>query len=322
MTDTPDYYISGPMRGHFRYNFDAFFEAEKKLAAEGYTCINPARLDMEEARIQGRPTPYDLPDDYDWDQWPEWLDKTATMGRDRGGVELCKGIYMLPIWEQSLGACDEYHHAKFLGKEIRYHEEPKPEPGSAEWRKRRPVWSGVLNYFPDAVVALQNLRREELLREEKGWVRPHNHHSLAYYLGHHLPLVGQRNENPFGNTCAHRHSAHLANLTLHLLQKEIEEAGEALDMPEDRNSYMPVFHDFPDALMEVAHASWVGNEQHNPGEPLHWSRHKSSDHIDCAVRHLIEAGKIDSDGVRHSAKAAWRALAVLQLEIESERKEG
>lgn len=77
---------------------------------------------------------------------------------------------------------------------------------------------------------------------------------------------------------------------------------------------------FPDALAAVAHVSKVGNEQHNPGQPLHWSRDKSADHVDCLVRHVVERGKIDVDGERHSAKAAWRALALLQLEIEAARQ--
>lgn len=76
---------------------------------------------------------------------------------------------------------------------------------------------------------------------------------------------------------------------------------------------------FPDALMEVAYCSWVGNEQHNPGEPLHWAKEKSTDEPDALLRHLKDRGTIDSDGVRHSAKVAWRALAMLQREIESER---
>ena len=75
---------------------------------------------------------------------------------------------------------------------------------------------------------------------------------------------------------------------------------------------------FPDALMEVAHVSYVGNEQHNPGEPLHWDRSKSTDESDALLRHLKDRGKLDSDGVRHSAKVAWRALALLQKEIEAE----
>ena len=75
---------------------------------------------------------------------------------------------------------------------------------------------------------------------------------------------------------------------------------------------------FPDALMAVAHCSKVGNDQHNPGQPLHWAKEKSTDEADALVRHLMERGKIDTDGVRHSAKVAWRALALLQREIEAE----
>lgn len=74
---------------------------------------------------------------------------------------------------------------------------------------------------------------------------------------------------------------------------------------------------FPDAIAEIARVSLAGNEQHNPGEPLHWAREKSTDQADCIARHLIERGTIDSDGMRHSAKMAWRALALLQLEIEA-----
>jgi len=76
---------------------------------------------------------------------------------------------------------------------------------------------------------------------------------------------------------------------------------------------------FPDALIAVAEVSRVGNEQHNPGEPLHWARGKSMDQADTILRHMVERGRIDSDGVRHSAKVAWRALAQLQLEIEASR---
>ena len=38
--------------------------------------------------------------------------------------------------------------------------------------------------------------------------------------------------------------------------------------------------------------------------------------LDAMLRHAMDVGKIDSDGVRHSAKVAWRALAHLQKEIE------
>jgi hypothetical protein len=76
---------------------------------------------------------------------------------------------------------------------------------------------------------------------------------------------------------------------------------------------------FPDALAEVAELSRIGNDQHNAGQPLHWSKHKSSDHGDCLLRHQIDRGTRDTDKVRHSTKVAWRSLAQLQIEIEAER---
>lgn len=73
---------------------------------------------------------------------------------------------------------------------------------------------------------------------------------------------------------------------------------------------------FPLALAEVARLSLIGNRQHNGDEPLHWARGKSTDHADTILRHLVDRGTIDTDGVRHSTKAAWRALAMLQQELE------
>jgi hypothetical protein len=95
----------------------------------------------------------------------------------------------------------------------------------------------------------------------------------------------------------------------------------------DRKDY-PVFSGvlkyFPLAIMEVAKISKMGNDKHNPGEPLHWDRSKSTDELDALSRHLIDvamgednpAKKFDSDGALHSARVAWRALANLQKELE------
>lgn len=76
---------------------------------------------------------------------------------------------------------------------------------------------------------------------------------------------------------------------------------------------------FPDALVAVSNVSWKGNEQHNPGEPLHWAREKSTDEADTMIRHFLQRGSLDTDGIRHTAKMAWRALALLQKELENER---
>ena len=77
---------------------------------------------------------------------------------------------------------------------------------------------------------------------------------------------------------------------------------------------------FPDAIVAVAHISYRGNQQHNPDKPLHWDRSKSGDEADTLMRHFLQRGTLDTDGVRHSAKLAWRALALLQTEIETASK--
>lgn len=75
---------------------------------------------------------------------------------------------------------------------------------------------------------------------------------------------------------------------------------------------------FPRAIMAVAHCSWVGNEQHNPGEPLHWAKGKSPDQPDAMMRHLIDhamGNPVDDDNIQHLAKVAWRAMANLEVAL-------
>lgn len=86
--------------------------------------------------------------------------------------------------------------------------------------------------------------------------------------------------------------------------------------------YSGVIKYFPDAIEEVARVSKIGNDQHNPGQPLHWARDKSRDQLDALTRHLTDHAKgntLDTDGMRHLAKVAWRALAQLQLDLENEK---
>ncbi len=79
---------------------------------------------------------------------------------------------------------------------------------------------------------------------------------------------------------------------------------------------------FPDAMAAVAELSRIANEKHNPGMPMHWSKDKSTDHADCLIRHFMQRGTWDTvEGVAilHSTEMAWRAMAILQLEIEASR---
>lgn len=87
--------------------------------------------------------------------------------------------------------------------------------------------------------------------------------------------------------------------------------------------YSGVLSYFPDAILAVANVSFVGNEQHNKGEPLHWDRSKSQDEPDALMRHLIDhaSGNIyDTDGTLHLAKVAWRSLSLLQKYLEEDKK--
>ena len=80
---------------------------------------------------------------------------------------------------------------------------------------------------------------------------------------------------------------------------------------------------FPRALKGVANCSFVGNEQHNPGEKLYWNRTKSQDNADAMVRHLIDhtLDPVDhDDGVDHLAKVCWRALATYEKYLEDLEK--
>jgi len=82
------------------------------------------------------------------------------------------------------------------------------------------------------------------------------------------------------------------------------------------------FEYFPDAYLAEVQVAVAGNEQHNPGQPLHWAREKSKDQMNTALRHIWDYGtgtKKDTDGQWHLAKAIWRLKAQLQLDIEAER---
>jgi hypothetical protein len=85
---------------------------------------------------------------------------------------------------------------------------------------------------------------------------------------------------------------------------------------------------FPDALACVAWISRVGNDQHNPGEPLHWAKEKSADELDALTRHVldhlkgapVDAALSELGELAHLSQAAWRALAALQRACDAKRK--
>lgn len=92
-------------------------------------------------------------------------------------------------------------------------------------------------------------------------------------------------------------------------------------------TYLTQYH--PNALVEVAKVAVAGNEQHNPGEPLHWAKGKSMDQLNTAMRHQFDHGMgnvydvddpyrgPDGNPILHLAKATWRLLSEIELLCEA-----
>lgn len=101
----------------------------------------------------------------------------------------------------------------------------------------------------------------------------------------------------------------------------------------------PIFHFlvryFPKALAEITKVCVAGNVQHNPElDPtnINWSRDKSIDQLNTAMRHMMDhatVGPRDEEleavqeiiggNTYHLAKAAWRIMAELELQIEKDQ---
>ena len=84
--------------------------------------------------------------------------------------------------------------------------------------------------------------------------------------------------------------------------------GEDADKRKAFPLYRGLFKYFPNALAAVAKRSHDGCIQHEH-DGIYWDRNKSNDDKDALVRHILEE---DWDAV------AWRALAVLQKELEDD----
>ena len=101
------------------------------------------------------------------------------------------------------------------------------------------------------------------------------------------------------------------------------ECDASLTSPAPQDEKWPVitgcYDFFPDALEYVARVSYKATAQHHPDAEMHWDRSKSRDHVNSLGRHLIDRGSLDTDGLRHTGKVAWRALAMLQVELEGAR---
>lgn len=199
-------YIAGPMRGYPNFNFPAFFEAAELLTEQGYEVFNPAARDNErhgEDISKNNPTGSEevaaaqhgfslreaLRDDMIW----------ISMNAD--------AIYLLDGWEKSKGATAEKALAEALGGkvEVMYQSVPlssRPEQqgerdpngldakvaGAKLDAGKSPVFRGVIDYFPRAVIAVGGLSYYGANKYSwKGWEQvPEGFGRYSDALGRHL----------------------------------------------------------------------------------------------------------------------------------------
>lgn len=94
-------YISGAITGTTDY-MERFAKAEECLKEQGYTVINPAKVNAN------------LPEDTTHKQY---MDMSLTM------LDMCDGIYMLRDWKMSDGAKEEFKYARRNNIHIMYEKE-------------------------------------------------------------------------------------------------------------------------------------------------------------------------------------------------------
>lgn len=160
-------------------------------------------------------------------------------------------------------------------------------PTDSNERKRTPLCTGLLDYFPAALTAVAE-------------------HAESVTGPEAVDLIGLLRD---------RDLVRVAHTAIGVLHRELTGLTHGTASADDVG-LEALFCAFPEAVAAIAQVSWHGNEKHNPGQPLHHARGKSMDHFDCIARHYVERGGFDGP-MRHSACLAWRALAALQEDLES-----
>jgi Domain of unknown function (DUF4406)/dATP/dGTP diphosphohydrolase, N-terminal len=272
-------YLAGPMRGIEDYNFPEFHKQAAWLRANGWKIFSPAERDEQDEHLASLPV-----DKAGW-QGPLGLD--YFMAYDLHAVCTHDAVILMEGWETSQGARLEAMVAVEIGHPV--FEIVLRSTNPDEWPDVRE--RGLESVDPTRISAefIAGTRANDFL----GTVEPFDPVTVE------LDPIEQR-------------------------AQEIHEAGPIrMTLPTDSagRKAVPiasgVLDYFPAALVEVAKVSKAGNDKHNPGQPLHHARGKSTDHADALLRHLIDRGKVDEEtGQLHSAEVAWRALALLQQELE------
>ena len=103
-------YLAGPMRGYPRYNFPAFHAATAELRAAGWTVFSPAERDELDVSLN-----------LDSDDAKAGISNRGLayfMQFDLAEVCYADALFLLPGWEESVGAKLEVHVALAVEKRV------------------------------------------------------------------------------------------------------------------------------------------------------------------------------------------------------------
>ena len=104
-------YLIGQRAGVKEYNRGAFVKQAEELRKLGHIVLSPEEMD----RTEGLDVEA-LPNDWDWNKWPEEFSKPTKIDRSIACVQRADALFMLNGWFKSRGAIAEYHIAKWYEK--------------------------------------------------------------------------------------------------------------------------------------------------------------------------------------------------------------
>ena len=298
-------YIAGPMTGIKDFNHPKFLEWEEYLRHE-YDVLNPARIDGGSTH-----KPHEF-----------YMREALKL--------LCVAdkIFLLKGWEKSEGSLKEVLMAEAMGLRFILEESPCAAMKAryfmvTRWPRYvdRESLSSHINkiekeyydgfkqqseYTEDPVSEMDAVERG-LIRPQQEASKPNNHPGVT-------TVREEIRRNKEAAAAERKHMAEFYETVAHAYGDKTEQIHFALATDPAERKRIPVYSGFvnyfPLAMAAVAKLSYDGNEQHNPGTPLHWDRSKSGDELDALMRHLIEG---------EWTHVAWRAMANLQKQLEKEQ---
>lgn len=104
-------YLSGPMRGYPRFNYEAFLDAAQQLRKNHYEVVSPVEMDIEDGMDFTSDETIAATVKRDLNGNP---DQEYYLTRDKAIMATCHGMALLPGWEHSTGCSIEIDRAHEL----------------------------------------------------------------------------------------------------------------------------------------------------------------------------------------------------------------